>query len=383
MKRALIFSLQYHPFVGGAEVAIKEITDRIKGIEFHLLTIRFDSSLPKEEKIGNVHVHRIGFGRKGASVTETHHPLFYISKVLFIPLAVFSYFSLTRKYQFDFFWCMMSYMVFPVVLLRIFKVKVPYVLTLQEGDPFEHVFHRWFIAPFKPLLVSGFKNASEIQVISSFLGEWAKKEGYKGEPMRIPNGVSIIEFTKPSKPADIEKKEGEVWLITTSRLVHKNAIDDVIRAMAELPDVHFLVLGTGPLEEELKILAGKLGVRSRVHFKGFVPYEEILSYYRAADIFIRPSRSEGMGNSFIEAMAAGIPVIGTSEGGIRDFLFDRKTGWVVKKDTPSDIVSAVQAIISNKEERKTILAAASHEVKEEYDWKTIASRMEKLFSTLQ
>lgn len=61
MKRVLIFSLSYFPkHVGGAEVAVKEITDRISDIEFHVVTNRFDSTLAKEEKLGNVMVHRIG-----------------------------------------------------------------------------------------------------------------------------------------------------------------------------------------------------------------------------------------------------------------------------------------------------------------------------------
>ncbi|MCG2695311.1 hypothetical protein L6261_04530, partial [Candidatus Parcubacteria bacterium] len=61
MKKILIFSTVYYPFVGGAEVAIKEITDRIGDIEFDMVTLRFDKNLPKFEKIGNVNVYRIGF----------------------------------------------------------------------------------------------------------------------------------------------------------------------------------------------------------------------------------------------------------------------------------------------------------------------------------
>ena len=62
MKKLLIFSMAYHPHVGGAEVAIKEITDRIADIEFHMVTMRFSRTEPEVEKIGNVLVHRIGGG---------------------------------------------------------------------------------------------------------------------------------------------------------------------------------------------------------------------------------------------------------------------------------------------------------------------------------
>ena len=63
-NKILIFSTSYLPFVGGAEVAIKEITDRISGVDFDIITSRFDFKLPKNEKIGNVNVYRVGFGFK-------------------------------------------------------------------------------------------------------------------------------------------------------------------------------------------------------------------------------------------------------------------------------------------------------------------------------
>ncbi len=72
MKRILIFSLAYYPHVGGAEVALKEITDRISDIEFHMITLNFGGE-PREEKIGNIFVHRVG---NSAS---------YLSKILFAP----------------------------------------------------------------------------------------------------------------------------------------------------------------------------------------------------------------------------------------------------------------------------------------------------------
>ena len=73
MKKILIFSLNYYPrFIGGAEVAIKEITNRIpsEDIEFHVMTLRMDTNLPKEERIGNTIVHRIGPSVKDPSIAD-------------------------------------------------------------------------------------------------------------------------------------------------------------------------------------------------------------------------------------------------------------------------------------------------------------------------
>src|SRR3989344_6118109 len=195
MKRILIFSLAYYPtFVGGAEVAIKEITDRITDIEFHMITQRFDAGQPHEEKIGNVMVHRIGFGKKGATAAETYNLVFYISKILFIPLAVWKACRLHRRFRFDGVWVMMSYMLFPLVLLRMVGVRIPYALTLQEGDPFEHTFKRWYIGPFAPILRVGFQRAKVVQAISTFLSRWVIHFSFKGPLEVIPNAVNVRRF---------------------------------------------------------------------------------------------------------------------------------------------------------------------------------------------
>ena len=95
--------------------------------------------------------------------------------------------------------------------------------------------------------------------------------------------------------------------------------------------VVFVVCGIGPDEEKLKALAIKLGVEERVRFVGQVEHSDLPAVLHGSDIFIRPSRSEGMGNSFIEAMAASVHVIATQEGGISDFLFDEKKNPDKKK----------------------------------------------------
>ncbi|MGC9602313.1 MAG: glycosyltransferase family 4 protein [Minisyncoccia bacterium] len=373
MKRILIFSLAYYPHVGGAEVAIKEITDRITGIEFHIVTMRFTVRDVKEEKIGNVVVHRVGNGAG------------YVSKILFVPRAARMALTLNKTEPFDAWWAMMSYMTLPIVLLRSIGLRLPYALTLQEGDTSAHMFGRLHILPFLPFINYGFRHASVVQAISVFLGEWAIERKYTGPLEIIPNGVDGKKFVGEKIP-----HEGIV-LITTSRLVHKNAIDDVIKALAFLPaQVRFVILGIGPDESGLKALAKKMGVENRIEFVGHVDHKDIPEYLHKADMFIRPSRSEGMGNSFIEAMAAGLPVIATQEGGIADFLFDAKrnpglqpTGFAVDKDSSEQIAAAVQEILQHPEQTKKIVDTARTMVFEKYDWDVIANDMrQKVFGRI-
>jgi len=398
-KKILIFSLSYFPsHVGGAEVAIKEITERNLDIDFHLIALRFDSTLPRTSKEGVVTVHRIGFGKKGATVSQTFTPLFYLAKIFYIPLAAWTAYHLHRREKFDAFWAMMVYMILPIVLLRFVGTRVPYAVTLQEGDPFERVFNRWYIRIVKPLLAYGVNHATVIQAISTFLAGWAKNLGYTQSVEVIPNAVDVAQFAYvfsddviAQKKADLEKKMGDVFLVTASRLVKKNAVDTVVRALAHLPtNVHFLIFGDGPDEKKYKALVHELNLESRVHFREQVSHTELPLILRACDIFIRPSRSEGMGNAFIEAMAAGLPVIGTQEGGIADFLFDEKrnpekpvTGWAVDKDSPKQIAEVIIHIMSHPEKVRAVVRTAREMVKEKYDWELIArDMMSKVFSKL-
>lgn len=365
MRKILIFSLAYYPHVGGAEVAIKEITDRVRDIEFHMVTMRWAKDEPKEEIMGRVYVHRVG---SGAS---------YLSKMLFIPRAA-AYALKLGANSFDGMWAMMAYMTFPIALLRIFfGVRVPYVLTLQEGDPFEHVFERWYIKFFSPLLSYGFTRAHSITSISNFLGTWAHQAGFRGPIHIIPNGVDVAHFSVPRV-----EHEGTI-LFTASRLVHKNAVDDVIRALALLPGtVRFEIAGMGPEEAMLKELARTEGVEGRIKFLGHVDHAQLPQLLGRADMFIRPSRSEGMGNAFIEAMAAGLPVVGTAVGGIPDFLKDGETGYVVDVDNPKSIAAVVERIMQNTE-AANIVAARGKALAGQYDWDILARRMnEEAFQPL-
>jgi glycosyltransferase involved in cell wall biosynthesis len=398
MKRILIFSLNYYPLVGGAEVAIKEITDRIspEDIEFHMVTLRVDSNLPKVEKIGNVLVHRIGFSSKAPSIDDLRKFPLHFNKHYYQVASYFKARELQKKYSYDGIWAMMAHScAIPAGLFKNAFPGVKYLLTLQEGDPPEHI--EKIMKPVWPLFKQGFTSADALQSISSFLQKWGTRMGFVGTSVVIPNGVNVAHFSHHFSSEEIQsmreklgKKEGDVFLVTTSRLYYKNATDDVIRSLAMLPEnVSFLIYGIGPDEAKLRALAKELNVESRVRFMGQISHDEMPLMLKACDIFIRPSRSEGMGNSFIEAMAAGLPVVATQEGGIADFLFDAKrnqgkspTGWAVDKDSPEQIAEAVKEIVANPGIATNVTKTASAMVIEKYDWNTVAKAMRQLFEDL-
>jgi glycosyltransferase involved in cell wall biosynthesis len=398
MKRVLIFSLNYYPrFIGGAEVALKEITDRIPDIEFHLIANRYDSTLPKVEKIGNVLVHRIGFTGEDLTMADLKKFPINLNKPLYQLLAFWKALSLHRKYKYDAVWAMMAHSTgIPAALFKTVHPEVKYILNLQEGDPPEYIEGRLRLV--WPLFSRAFTKADIIQALSNFLAAWARRRGATCPIEVIPNAVDFKSFSADFPPAMIDevkdrlgKRMGDVFLVTTSRLVHKNAVDDVLRALPMLPEnVRFIILGVGPDEEKLHKIARELHIQNRVEFIGHVRHEDLPKFLKASDIFIRPSRSEGMGASFPEAMAAGLPVIATQEGGIADFLFDEKrnpdtpiTGWAVDKDSPAQIAEAVHEIMATPEKVRAVVATAREMVKEKYDWDIIAKDMrEKVFARL-
>ncbi len=384
MKRVLIFSLAYYPrFVGGAEVAIKEITDRLGSeIEFDMVTLRKHAEA--FERVGNVDVYRVGIPRKGEHTASSK--LFPLSKILFPYFAYRKACELHKKRGYDAVWGMMAaYAGLAALFFKMRNPDVPFILTLQEGDPIPYIKRR--AIPIYPLFQRIFWRADIIQTISHHLADFAKNMGYVGPLEVIPNGVSAELFAH-AVPSDVGKKEGETWLVHTGRLVTKNGVDTIIRALPLLPErIHFLSIGAGPDKQKLEQLARNLGVENRTHFHTYVLITEIPGLLKGADIFIRPSRSEGMGNSFVEAMAAGLPVIATQEGGIADFLYDAKrnpdkptTGWAVDKDNPEQIARAVEDILGNPEQTKKVVKCAQALAFEKYDWDFIALDMkEKVF----
>jgi glycosyltransferase involved in cell wall biosynthesis len=378
--KVLIFSVAYTPFVGGAEVAVKEITDRISDIEFHMLTVNLDGRQKKYEQIGNVHVHRVG----GAFCRGM------VGKLAFPFLGALRARSLHRMHRFDTTWSIMAnYAGFAALFFSYIKPQVPFLLTLQEGDPIPYIKRQvWFVYP---LFQQIFRRASRVQAISNYLADFARDMGARGEISVIPNGVDFELFSKPADPAriaDLRQKfvftADDIVLVTASRLVQKNGIEDVINALPRLPDSYkFLIAGVGPLEKQLRARVRAISVSSRVVFAGFVPHADLPAYFQMSHVFVRPSLSEGMGNAFIEAMAACLPVVATSVGGIADFLEDNVTGFVCRVQNSESVADRVRASVEQKEIREKVIENGTRLARDTYNWNIIARNMKTFLNLSQ
>ncbi|MFA6602020.1 MAG: glycosyltransferase family 4 protein [Candidatus Paceibacterota bacterium] len=371
-RRVLILSLNYYPkFIGGAEVAIKEITDRIpeSNIQFDMITMG-DGRGVAEEKMSNVNVYRIFFN------------IGLFQKLLFPFKAHAKAEELNSHKHYDTIWCMMaSYAGYAGYLFKKRNPKTKFLLSIQEG---EHFGRRSLLSP---LFGRIFKAADSIQVISNFLADWARRRGATCPIKVVPNGVDYELFAKKvsdSELATIKSKLGknrdDIFLVTTSRLVPKNAVNDIISSLSQLPpNFKLLIIGRGPDEAKLKVQVSKLNLSERVTFLGYIPHASLPPYLQASDIFVRPSLTEGLGNSFLEAMAAGLPVIATPVGGIPDFLKDGETGLFCEVRNPRSIAQKVLKLSRDKESCDYMVKQAQKMVQEKYGWERAAGEMKGLF----
>lgn len=379
MKKVLIFSLAYHPFVGGAEIAVQQITDRLSENEYYLITNRFDSAWPGEETIGNVHVRRVGQGRK-------------IDKYLY-PFAAYSYaLKLSRTIKFDFVWSIMAFYAGIAALLFKQRTKTPYLLTMQSGDSDKFIRRRtWFWSFFYKQI---YRQAKLTQVISQFLAKRSRKMGYKGEIYLVPNGVDLNIWYPKLSAVDREHLRtqmhiapGQLALITTSRLALKNGLQYLIKAVNFLVyksgiNVKLIIIGTGPEEARLKNLSASIGVAQHVFFYGYKQYDHLPKYVQACDIFVRPSLSEGLGNSFLESMAVGTPVIATPVGGIPDFLKEEETGLFCQPMDAASIAAAVEKYMHNPSMYQKISENGQRLVEKNYSWDGVSAKMETIFEKM-
>jgi len=143
-------------------------------------------------------------------------------------------------------------------------------------------------------------------------------------------------------------------LMTVGRLATEErykGFDEVLEALPALaeknPHVVYVICGEGPDRARLEAKAATLGVRERVRFTGFIPEAEKADYYRLADAYVMPSRGEGFGIVFLEAMACGIPVMGSQLDGSREALLDGELGVLVNPDDASEVAEGIASTLSH------------------------------------
>ena len=162
----------------------------------------------------------------------------------------------------------------------------------------------------------------------------------------IPNTVDINVF-KPIP--EIEKIKGRIGFV--GKFTPQKNIHLLIEAVSGMKDTSVILIGNGPLKSEIECKAKSIGLN--VTFLGNVPNYSLPELLNTCEAFVLPSEWEGMPKSLIEAMACGIPVIGTDVAGIRDIIKHGKNGYLCKPEVV-EIRNAINSVMGNKQLRQTL-----------------------------
>ena len=253
-----------------------------------------------------------------------------------------------------------------------------------------HGFHFYKGAPLKNWLMY-----YPIEKICSYFTDTLitiNKEDYalackkmKAKKIEYVHGVGLDTQKIFNTVVDRQKKREElgisdeaVMLLSVGELNQNKNHETVIKALAQVNDknVHYFIAGTGGKEEYLKSLAENLGLSENVHILGF--RSDVVELYKASDICVFPSIREGLGKAALEGMAAGLPLIASSNRGSRDYANDGENALICDCFSVEQFADAIKKLVADEKLRETMGAKNIEKVKP-FDFSNALSEMKKIY----
>jgi glycogen(starch) synthase len=193
----------------------------------------------------------------------------------------------------------------------------------------------------------------------------------------IHNAVDLAQFPYCG---DEGRNPGEILFV--GRFDHDKGLDVLLCAFKQLTatrDVRLTAVGTGDLETQYRNLAGELGVSDKVNFRGRLVDGELLSAYHRAAVCVLPSRSEPFGMVMLEAMACGVPFVGTSVGGMAEVARHGETALLVRPGDPQALASAIAQSLDRPHLARCMAERARQMVERHFSWEHVASRTRRFY----
>jgi glycosyltransferase involved in cell wall biosynthesis len=343
----LMFNYEYPPLGGGGGVVHQAVAEVLARDHRVCVITSAYRDLPPREELGGVEIHRVPvIGREDAPVATIRSMLSYP------PSAWIRARSLLRAESFDVVNGHFAIPTGPGSLPVARAARLPHVLTVQGGDLYDPSKklspHR--VAPLRAA-VGAIMRASEAVVAASqnTIENARRYYGYQGPIDLIPLGIA-----QPAVPPAERRQLGlpdGFLAVTVGRLIPRKALRVLLDALANpvAPETHLALIGTGPELDGLCEYAERLGIGGRVHFLGQVEETRKLQVLRAADAYVSSSLHEGFGLVFLEAMAAGLPIITTDTGGQTDFLAQDTNAFLVPVSDSAALAEALARLHSQPE----------------------------------
>lgn len=332
--KILMISHEYPPVGGGGANACMHLAKGYValGHQATLVTVWYQG-LPMYESINGVEIYRVKARRSHKEHCSFQEMLSYLLKAL--PFAD----NLQKKNSFDVCHVFFGIPSGPVGLWLKHKYKLPYLIRFGGGDipGFQERFRLLYkaIGPAVKMLWNG---ADALTANSKGLQDFALRFYSKKNISIIYNGVDTDFFYPDYSKRDKRKLN----LLFVSRLIERKGLQHIIPQLKDIrsrtnKDICLTVVGDGPYRQTLVELTEKHGVGDIVFFVGQKDKAQLPSYYQSGDIFIFPSKREGMPNAVLEAMACGLPIVMTHCEG-SDELVDGN-GFVTDTDSFAEAIT--------------------------------------------
>jgi glycosyltransferase involved in cell wall biosynthesis len=266
-------------------------------------------------------------------------------------------------------------------------------LAWLAGVPNRIASHRGKIEAISPLLerlhamMINLGIANRLVVVAERVRDDAIAEGVRPERIvKIANGVvlpSIGPGDSPPPGDDLGATANHLILLSVGRLRYQKAHSVLLRALphvlAEFANAFLLIAGDGVLRAELEAEAESLGIQARVKFLGI--RHDIPVLLSLADLFVFPSRFEGMPNAVLEAMSHGLPVIATGVQGVDEVIRDGQNGLLVPLEDSAALSDAILQLLRDPEKRRRLGAAARATIEDGYTVEIMCRQYEALLTS--
>ena len=254
-------------------------------------------------------------------------------------------------------------------------LKKPYVVTGHGGDVME--LNRGIL---KILKKRALRRAECVTVVSERLKQKLKKIYGIDNILVQSMGCDVSKFSPIKRKENLFNQEGKKVLLFVGRFVEIKGIRYLLKAMEKV-DARLIIVGKGPQENELKNLA--INLKDKVSFIGPQTHDELAVIYASSDIFVIPSITlpggvtEGTPTVITEAMASGLPVIGSISGGIPEVIKDNYNGYLVEEKDIENIARKLNILINDEVQYQKLKSGALNTA-EKYSYETIAQKYAKI-----
>lgn len=411
--RVLIITQHWYPDTfGGSEHVASEQARRLaaRGHEITVLTERVRDALPAESRENGAQIIRYGSEKEfarfgGASRTDVRE----VPKVLrvFARDALASPKNDNKLLDVAILHHPYSAYGFVKARLRVPALYLFHTSTSREAE-IEGIRRRLptILEPLRPALKSVFiartgqverrvlNAVDQIAVLSDF-SRLILESAFplaKKKIVKLPIGIDLNQFQPTADRAKIRTRLGlsaaAKIIITVRRFTPRMGLLELVSAMEqvmkELPDAQLLIVGEGPLRGELEKAIAAKKLQRRVLLVGAVPVADLPLYYQAADLFVLPTAAfEGLGMATLEALACGLPVVGTPAGATLEVLGGLDPTLVTKGTSTADIAQGLREFfVLPKEERDNLRVRARKLAQEQYNWNPAISALEQILSAL-